>query len=138
MLVDYSKKQPVKKDKSEEHKDEPNNKLIKLLLFGAVPLSIRISSVFSKIWKIPDFVHIRFLIGTASVESIVYSFISWLTKLEVLSSFSNTVLIITQEASLVISCLIFMALLIIEGLHLVSERYYKLVIKKRKHALEEK
>jgi hypothetical protein len=131
MLMDNGRNKPAKTEKTLPLDSTKNLGFLPTLsnydqssslLIDAIRLAPSIGNIASKLWKLHPVSHFGFFVGSASVESIISTFLLWLYANEYLSNIALWILLITLYVSLVISCFIFLAKLAIEGKKIVSEK----------------
>lgn len=105
----------------------------KELWIEGIPIILGIWGLTVKFWKLPRIHHAGFFFSNASIEAVIYWFLSQLTNIGLLTSTSKEILVYTLYTALVISCFVFLAKLTVEGIKSVGEK-----IKSAKKSLVQK
>jgi hypothetical protein len=124
-LIDSGRNKPrvQKAEKQKADRAEKTEFLLRLsndrelppLLLEAIGVGLTIWKLAVKAGKLPTIAYAGFFVGTAGTESVISSYLRWLYANGYLSYIAETILEVTLYAGLVLSCLMFLAKIAIEG-----------------------
>ena len=93
----------------------------KLNFLEGFSIFVSLWSLAVKVSKAPKIKESNFFISNASREALIYGFLAWLSTLGLLAPFAKDILVVTLYIALGVSCLTFIAKIIVEAVKAVVE-----------------